>query len=195
MSIETFSLAPPVTQVFLIHGYHSSPNKGLFGWLKLQGIMKGIKFDALELPDPDHPVAADWVQKIALDIGVVTKQIGIVGHSLGCIAALKYLQSLPNDDWTLGRLVLIAGFNENPDPSDEILAEFIGEGVDLTHISAHVQGITVIRSDDDPIVDAALTDALARGLGVPPIIVPGAKHFADSDGVTQVPEVMDGLVK
>lgn len=194
MSIETFLLHPPVTQVFLIHGYHSSPHKKWFQWLNLQGIMKNIKFKAIELPDPDNPDPEKWRETIALEVGVVTKQIGIVGHSLGCQAALQYLDSLSDDQWKLGRMVLVSGFNE-PFGDDPAIANFVGDGVDLTSIKGHVGGITVIRSDDDPEVPAELTDKLAIGLGVPPTVVPGAKHFRDSDGVGQVPEVLEGLVK
>ncbi|WOT02316.1 RBBP9/YdeN family alpha/beta hydrolase [Corynebacterium pyruviciproducens] len=194
MSIETFLLHPPVTQVFIIHGLHSSSHKKWFQWLSIEGLMKGIKFKAIELPDPDHPDPEAWREKIALEIGVVTKQIGIVGHSLGCSAALQYLDSLTNSDWKLGRMVLVAGFNEKFG-KDPLIDNFVGEGVDLANIKEHVGGITVIRSDDDPSVPAELTDKLAIGLGVPPTVVPGQKHFADSDGVNKVPEVLEGLVK
>ena len=126
MSIETFLLHPPVTQVFMIHGYHSSPHKKWFQWLNLQGIMKNIKFKAIELPDPDNPDPEKWRETIALEIGVVTKQIGIVGHSLGCQAALQYLDSLSDDQWKLGRMVLVSGFNVYPNEVEDVIAAMPG---------------------------------------------------------------------
>ena len=50
------------------------------------------------------------------------------------------------------------------------------------------------RSDADHIVPGADTEAMAKRLGVEPIVVPGAKHFLYSDGVTEVPAARDAAL-
>ena len=115
----------------------------------------------------------------------------VVAHSLGCLAVLRHLRSLP-DPWRLGTLVLVSGFVDHL-PALPELDTFIGDGCDVEGISEHVDRLTIIRSDADPYVPPGHTDRLAGLLGAATMVVPGAGHFLASDGVVSLPEVLDAI--
>lgn len=83
--------------------------------------------------------------------------------------------------------MLVSGFVD-PLPALPELDVFIEDGDDLSGVSHHVDRITVIRSDDDPLVPPALTNRLAGLLGVSAQVVPGAGHFLTVDGMTSLPQ-------
>lgn len=115
----------------------------------------------------------------------------MVAHSLGCLAALRALRSLPGS-WRLGTLVLVSGFID-PLPALPELDGFIGDGCDLTGLRDHIDKLVIIRSDDDPLVPPTHTDRLARLLGVTARVVPEAGHFLADDGVTELPVAYDAI--
>lgn len=120
-----------------------------------------------------------------------TKHSVIVAHSLGCLTALRHLRS-QRGAWRLGTLVLVAGFTEHL-PALPDLDSYIGDGCDLDGLSDHIDHIVVLRSDNDPLVLAELTDRLADQLGVRTQVVPGAGHFLATDGFTTLPDAVDAV--
>ncbi|MCX0276175.1 alpha/beta hydrolase, partial [Nocardia zapadnayensis] len=72
------------------------------------------------------------------------------------------------------------------------LAPFL-DGADLPGTRPRLGRVTVIRSNDDPLVVPALSDAFARDLGARVQVIPGARHFLERHGVTQLPEVLRAL--
>ena len=69
------------------------------------------------------------------------------------------------------------------------------DGVGTEELLPRLGEVAVVMSDGDHIVPNADTAAMAGRLGVEPIVVPGAKHFLYSDGVTEVPEVRDAALR
>jgi predicted alpha/beta hydrolase family esterase len=115
----------------------------------------------------------------------------VVAHSLGCLAVLRYLRSLPGP-WRLGTLVLVSGFIDSL-PALPELDPFIGYGCDVTGLSERVDHLVIIRSDDDSLVPSAHTDHLAELLGASAVVVPGAGHFLAIDGIIALPSVRDAI--
>jgi predicted alpha/beta hydrolase family esterase len=115
----------------------------------------------------------------------------VFAHSLGCLTVLRYLTALPGA-WRLGHLVLVSGFLD-PLPAIPELGAYVESGCDVREIPAHVDRLTIFRSDNDEYVPTSHTDRLAALLDVPARVIPGAGHFLADDGVTQLPEVVDAL--
>lgn len=193
MSVETGQHMGDIRRVFALHGYQSSPRKKMFQWLALEGLVRGIEVSALEFPEPDDPSAARWQDTLDRQLAPLQETMGIVTHSLGGISALRYL-TRDDSDWRLGTLVLVAPFASRFDAIPSPIEEFCGE-VDWGKIRARVGCCTVIRSDNDELVPASASDEVAAALGVEPVIVSGAAHFRDADGVVQVPEVRDAAFR
>ncbi|WP_298585415.1 alpha/beta hydrolase [uncultured Kocuria sp.] len=184
--------APDVRRVVVVHGYDAAPDQHWFPWLRDRLTADGVRTVVVELPEPSFPEAGAWQTALARAVGEPDRHTHLVGHSLGCITVLRHLAGLPRP-WTLGGLVLVAGFT-GPLGSVPLLDEFLAEDVDVSAVRANARRRLVLRSDDDPTVPPAATEALAERLDAPVRVVPGAGHFCGSDGVTRLPAVLDALV-
>lgn len=172
----------------IIHGYGATPADHWFGWLAARLEADGISTTIPALPNSTDPDARAWETEVVRALGRLDERTIVVAHSLGCLAVLRGLRSLPQP-WRVGQLVLVSGFVD-PLPALPELDAFIGDGDgdNLSGVSQQVDRITVIRSDDDPLVPPALTDRLATLLGVSAQVVPGAGHFLAADGITSLPQ-------
>lgn len=170
----------------IFHGYGATPADHWFGWLADRLEADGTSAMIPALPNPLDPDARTWESAVGRALGRPDERTVVVAHSLGCLAVVRYLRSLP-DAWRIGTLVLVSGFTDRL-PALPELDEFIGDGCDVTGLGEHIDRIVVIRSDNDPIVPPALTDRLASLLGVSAQVVPGAGHFLSADGITSLPQ-------
>ncbi|WP_051427605.1 alpha/beta hydrolase [Arthrobacter sp. H20] len=177
--------------IFVVHGYQASPGEHWFPWLKSRFSSRQDSVTVLELPTPNEPTTAGWIAALHESIGRPSAETVIIAHSLGCITALRYLASL-DPGWSLGGLILVAGFAEHLD-SLPLLDGFTtgNEFVD----NLLVPRCTVIGSDNDPVVAPVLTASLASRLGARLITVTGGGHFGSSDGYQRFAEVQAELEK
>lgn len=181
-----------LTRAIIIHGYGADPASHWFPWLAGELEAAGIATTVPELPDPLDPDDATWRERATAAIGVPDEHTAVIGHSLGCLTALRAFAAA-GPAARLGALVLVSGFLDRL-PGFAALDAFIGDGADVTGMSERIGRVTLIRSDDDAIVPAALTDALARRLGVEPVVVAGAGHFLGPDGHLTLPAARDALL-
>lgn len=189
-------------RVIVVHGFRASPQKHWFPWLA-QTLPAA---EVVALPDSASPSEPAWVGTVIEAIGTLDHRTAVVAHSLGCVTAVRAVARLaaehaPGSDARLGAFVAVSPFADpltvtGDDGLDAFsahgLAPFL-DGVDLPATRPHLGRVTVIRSDDDPLVVPQLSDAFARGLDAPVQVVPGAKHFIEAHGVTQVPQVVSAL--
>lgn len=186
-------MTTPSTQqhAFVFHGYGATPEDHWFGWLAAELGHKGIPAAVPALPNPLDPKPHSWEKAVGDALGRPDEGWIVVAHSLGCLAVLRYLQSLPGN-WRLGTLVLVSGFTE-PLPALPELDDFVGDGCDVSGLADRVGRIIVIRSDNDALVPPAHTGRLAERLGVSARVVPGAGHFLAAEGFLELPVVLDAV--
>ncbi|GLY16849.1 alpha/beta hydrolase [Kineosporia rhizophila] len=188
-----------IDRVVVLHGYGATPDDHWFGWLSQELTALGIATRVPALPEPQAPEAEAWLAATAAAVGPVDARTHLVAHSLGCLTLLRHLATLPADPgtWELGGLTLVAGFT-GPLPAlpqlDGYLADPITGDVSdeaLQRIATRTRRLRVLRSDNDALVPAEATDALAQRLGTVAQIVPQAGHFLADDGVTTLPAVLE----
>lgn len=182
---------PDAPRAVIVHGYNGYPAKHWFPWLAAELVDAGFPVTRVALPNPTRPHPAAWADALAEQAGSLDGAV-VVAHSLGCFTTLRHLAAHPNQK--LAGLVLVAGFDAKSDALPQ-LDPFIGEGVDTEALLPRLGEVEVVMSDGDHIVPNADTAAMAKRLGVEPTVVPGAKHFLYSDGVTEVPEVRDAALR
>lgn len=178
-------------RALIFHGYGATPADHWFDWLAKELRSTGIPTAIPALPSPLDPARGPWEEAVRAALGTPDEQSVVVAHSLGCLTVLRYLRSLTTP-WSLGTLVLVSGFVDKL-PALPDLDDYIGDGCDVTGIGERISRLTIIRSDDDPLVPPPLTDRLAALLGAWVQIVPGAGHFLASDGITALPAVLDAI--
>lgn len=186
-------------KVVVVHGFGATVEDHWFGWLA-EHVPQAV---LVPLPAPEHPDAATWIPRVAEAIGRPEPATAVVAHSLGCVTAVQAVlrsRSTPGDQ--LGAFVAVAPFAAELPPtgyaaldtfSSTTFGDFI-RGLDLPTARPALGRVTVLRSDNDALVPAALSDDFARDLGAPVQVLPGPGHFLDDDGVTELPAVLQALL-
>jgi len=142
------------------------------------------------MPHPDFPKEGEWVEKISETVGTPSEKDFFVGHSLGCIAILRYLETLPAAS-KVGGVVLVAGVMK--DIGIPELQNFFAKPINWQKISKSCEKFVAINSDDDPYIPLEHANILRKELGAKVVVAHGMKHFSGSDGFTQVPIVLEEL--
>lgn len=176
-------------RVVVLHGYQASPDAHWFTWLAEDLRPDGVEVTVPALPDPHAPHPAAWVAAARAAVGEPDERTVVVGHSLGCVTALHALSATPGG-WRLGGLVLASGFDATPSVVPEVAA-FTATPPDHDRVVAATAARHVVGSDDDAVVEPALTRALAERLSATFDVVPGGGHLLARDGFTTLPVVRD----
>ncbi|MDD4902221.1 MAG: alpha/beta hydrolase [Patescibacteria group bacterium] len=207
-------------RVFIIHGWEADPGSNWFPWLKDELIKKGIEAEVPTMPNSAHPLCAEWVAYLKKIVGKTDKDTFLVGHSLGVIAILRYLESMAAKE-KIGGAILVAGFPEPLPASDggdfSELNNFFAKPLDYEKIKNNVSnrptpppsgtesplpgrgqifsGFVAIHSDNDPYVPLANGKILQKKLGAELIVISGGGHLNAGDGFFQFPLVLEKILR
>jgi predicted alpha/beta hydrolase family esterase len=179
-----------MTRVFVIHGYGGTPNNGWKPWFVERMKERGYEIHSPQMPDTNHPKADAWVGTIRSLVGEPRADDAFVGHSLGCIAIIRYLESL-EPGHAVGRAIFVAGFYEDLGDDYAEIRSFIDHPVDWPAVKAACPSFSVIHSDDDDAVPVWCARNLAEKLGVSLELHSGYGHFSSGDGVTELPLLLE----
>ena len=171
-------------RVFIIHGFQGTPDGGWKPWVAEQLKERGFEVHVPAMPNPDYPKKEEWVEMIGKTVGEPLETDVFIGHSLGTIAVLRYLESLKAGQ-RVGKVILIAGFYE--DLGEPEIANFTDTPVDWDAVHARCSRFEVIHSDDDDSVYPQFAQRLANQLRVPIEMHQGYGHFSSGDGITELP--------
>ncbi|MBU0666612.1 MAG: alpha/beta hydrolase [Nanoarchaeota archaeon] len=81
-------------RVFMVHGWEGYPENHWFPWLKKELETKGFEVFVPAMPDTDHPKMGAWLEHLTKITRAPDKDCYFIGHSLGCITILRYLETL-----------------------------------------------------------------------------------------------------
>jgi predicted alpha/beta hydrolase family esterase len=178
-------------RIFLIHRWSGGPNDDWRPWLKTELEKLGYQVFVPEMPDTDTPVIEKWVSKLSEVVGTPDKDTYFVGHSIGCQAILRYLETI---NTPVGGAVLVAGWfnleNLEDDEVKEIAKPWIETPINLEKVKSVLPKATLIISENDPYGcleenKAKFAEIMAKG-----IVMPNVGHFTEDDGLTELPVVL-----
>lgn len=175
----------------IIHGYTASAQSHWFPWLKGRMEQHGVAVDILSMPDSNRPQPERWIEHIRQHTAEPDARQFFVAHSLGCIALLRTLQTLPPSQ-SIGGMILVAGFANRLDNLPE-LDGFNSQPLDGHAIIQRVAQRLVIASSNDSVVDPRHSLELSRLIDAPLIRIDHAGHFLASDGFVQFAEIDQAL--
>ena len=169
-------------RVFLVHGWEGNPEKDWFVWIRKELEQKGFSVIAPAMPDPMNPKMDAWVSYLTEAVRTPNQETYFVGHSLGCITILRYLETL-QDDQKIGGAVLVAGFGSNLEYADykNELIGFFETPVDWERTKKHCSSFVAIHSTDDPWVLVKHSTLFHEKLGARSIIEQGRGHYNDKE--------------
>ena len=140
----------------------------------------------------DAPQFSEWLSHIQSQVINPDEETYFVGHSLGCITIVQYINNL-NLNIKIGGAVLVAGF-VSPIHLTE-LNSFFDIPLDNEKIKSLGGKIIAINSDDDPFVPYQQAQEIEKNLGAELYTVQGGKHLNVKAGFKEIPLVLELLKK
>ncbi len=152
------------------------------------------------MPDIDTPVIEKWVSHLANVVGISDKGTYFIGHSIGCQTILRYLDAYqfgPLD--TVGGAIFVAGWfnleNLEDEETKEIAKPWNETPINLEKIKAVLPKSTLIISDNDPYNAFEENKKRFSEIRSKIIVLSGAGHITTEDGFTELPVVLEELLK
>jgi len=175
---------------YIIHGWEANPNLHWFPWLKKE--LKKLNFDVkvLKMPNTMQPKLSEWLSFLLKIAKNPNESTYLIGHSLGVITILRYLESLKNGQ-KIGCVILVAGFST--DIGYEEIASFTSKPLNYEKVKKSANKIVAIHSDNDPYVPIKQGQILKDKLNAELIIIPKAGQFNKEDGFTKLPVVLESI--
>src|SRR3989344_6374953 len=179
-------------RVFIIHGWVGKPDRHWYPWLKAQLESNDIEVAVPAMPNTEEPKLAVWLKKIKETVKKNDEETYFIGHSLGAVTILRYIEKLAPKE-KVGGVVLVGGLIVT---HKKKLADFLKDELDYKKIKSHItKKIVATHSDNDPVVPLSDAELVRDNLGAELIIVPKAWHFDDADGWSELPQARDALLK
>ena len=191
-------------RAFIIHGYLGYPEEAWLPWLKARLVERGFEVSLPLMPNADRPTVSEWDGFIRNLVGDPDEKTVMIAHSLGCVAVLRYLESLGAAGKAVGKTVLVAGGYPTGDwedaPSEETdevrtLRPWITGTVDPAKVKIAAGECTVILSDDDPYIPVEKARAAFQAnLGARIVILHGLGHINEDSRVEELPSALEAAV-
>jgi hypothetical protein len=183
-------------RVFIVHRWSGGPNDDWRPWLKTELEKFGYQIFVPEMPDTDKPMIQKWVGHLAEVVGTPDAETYFVGHSIGCQAILRYLETT---DTPTGGALFIAGWfdlkNLEDTETERIARTWIELPIDLEKVRGVLPHSTLIISDNDPFAAFEYNKQKFAELGSKIVILHNAGHITEDDGFTELPEALEEFKK
>lgn len=180
----------------MVHGWGGYPEEGWQPWLKNNLEKCDFEVFVPAMPDTASPTMGKWVPYLSKVVGEPDENCYFVGHSLGCITILRYLETL-KENQKVGGIVLVAGFGADLeyDGYKGELKSFFLKPVNWQEIKKHCHKFIAIHSDNDPWVSIKNSALFKEKLGAESVIEHGMRHFSGDDNIFKLPEAYDSVLK
>ena len=184
-------------RVIIVHCWEGYPEYCWYPYVKKQLEHRGFQVNVPAFPKPELPEQKTWVSYLATKVGKPDENLFLIGHSIGCITILRYLESF-DENQKVGGVILVAGFTE--DIGYQELKNFFETPIDFKKIKTKSKnGFIAIHSDNDPYVDLKFADIFKEKLGAEIIIKHRMEHFSgateDEKSCTELPDVVESIEK
>lgn len=173
-------------RVIIVHGLHSHPADCWFPWLKQALEERGFAVQVPRMPTPNAPEMKKWVATITKAIGMPNEYTILVGHSLGVIALLRYLETLQSGERVAG-LISVAGRVMGKPYKRYGVSSFFQSPIRWKTVAHRAKKFIGIYSIDDPLVSTENGKIFARKLGAQLLFVQNKGHFSREDKVFALP--------
>ncbi len=179
-------------RAIVVHGWEGKPQSNWFPWLREELEKRDFKVFVPLMPNSNHPKADAWLNCLSQVVGMPDEETFFIGHSLGCITILRYIESLKKNI-KIGGVILVAGFTTDLGYDD--LSTFFKKSINWKKIKSHCKKFVSIHSDDDRWVSLHYGEIFAENLGAEEIVKHGMGHFNEDSGVTKLSIVLDSILK
>lgn len=184
-------------RAIIVHCWGGTSNYAWYRSVARQLEANGYQVQVPDMPNTEEPRLDAWVPYLQGLIDQADEELVLIGHSIGTVAIMRYLETLDNDQ-QVGKVILVAGFTDQLGFRE--LENFFETRLNFSTIKAKVKnGFVAVQSDDDPYVSEQYGTRLQEELGARLIIKHNAGHMSGAvdgeESCTELPEVAESLVK
>lgn len=179
-------------RVIIVHCWEGNSNYCWYPAVKKELEEQGFEVIVPNMPDTLNPKMKDWVPYLREIVGTPSQDIILVGHSIGSVTILRYLETLSEGE-KVGGVVLVAGFTDNLGYQE--LSNFFTTPLDFARIKSKSDNFIFINSDNDQFVDLKHGGKLRKEIGGKLIVKHAMKHFSQEDGCTDLPDVTQAILE
>ena len=135
-------------RVILIHGFNANPEMNFHPWLRDELHQAGFEVLAPELPFSGEPELFEWLKAMEEQVGRLGPDDIILGHSLGAVMALRYLEAAEMTG-TPRALIMVAApwTHKRADMRSFFMSEF-----DADVLMWKARDFIIVHSKDDELV-------------------------------------------
>jgi uncharacterized protein len=187
-------------RVFIVHGWGANPKSDWYPWLAKMLFDRGIEVFVPKMPNTEEPHISTWVPYLAKVVGKADENTYFVGHSIGCQAIMRYVESLKGDT-KVGGAFFVAGWfslresSLETDVDKAIAKDWTSSPIDLKKVKSKIPVSVACFSDNDPYVKVAQSKIFEEALGSSIIVHPNRGHFTYEDGVTELHVALNEILK
>lgn len=185
-------------RIYIIHGWSGSSTSDWMPWLRDALEKEGLSVSVPDMPDPDNPKMERWVDFLTALAANADTDTYFVGHSMGCQAIVRYLSALP-ENVRIGGAIFVAPVHKTiknmSESESDIAGPWLNTPILWDKIRLHSNSFVVVYSDNDPYIPSEDAELFGKNLGARLVLDPNRGHFSDDDDVTQLPVVLEELVK
>ena len=183
-------------RAIIVHCWEGVPDYCWYPWLKKELEIKGFEVQVPAMPETELPKQLLWVPKLYELVGKPDKDLVLIGHSIGCITILRYLEKL-TEDQVINGAALVAGFTDSLGFAE--INNFFETPIDFEAIKLHCSKFIVINSDNDPFVPLKQAEVLKDKLDAEVITKGGMGYFSGSIenevNCTELPAVLEAVLR
>lgn len=172
----------------IAHCWTGTPEAGWYPAVGEQLRNLGFRVDIPALPAPDTPEPSAWLEAITQAVVTPDRDLLLIGHSLGALAALHWLAMTPSHTRIAGLFLVAPPLSQTGLPEVD---QFLAPAPDLAEACNRVARAAVLVSDADKYLlptPAAIAQRMER-IGFESLVAPGKGHFSPASGLKELPEV------
>lgn len=178
----------------IVHCWGGQPEYCWYPYVKKELESRGFQVEVPTFPETEAPKESLWVPKLAEVVGQPSEDLYLIGHSVGCITILRYLETLRPGE-KIGGAVMVAGFTD--DLGFKELTNFFTEPINFGEIKKHCPKFIGIYSDNDPYVPLKSADVYKEELGAEITIKHNMGHFSgpieNEESCIELPDVVSAV--
>jgi len=183
-------------RAIIVHCWEGVPEYCWYPWLKSELEEDGYDVMVPAMPETEEPKQILWVPHLAEIVGEPDDELVLIGHSVGCITILRYLEGLP-EGVRVGRVVLVAGFTD--DLGFDELKNYFQSSIDWSAIRSHCSKFVAIHSDNDPFVPLGHADVFKEQLDAEVVVEHEKGHFSgtvdEEESCVELPSALAAVRK
>jgi uncharacterized protein len=180
--------------IYLIHGWGGTPkSEKWFKWLNTECEKRNYNLTTPKMPNTYLPNLNEWLGLLERDVKNIDNETYFVGHSLGCLAIIKYLETL-DSNIKIGGAVFVAPWmkldkntiEEEKEESVKNIRPWMEIPVNFSKVKKHTNNFLCILSDNDPYVPLTNKKLFEEKLGAEIIIKHHEEHFHKTPEIKEI---------